>query len=331
MTVLKTHNLTKRYGNKAAVDNVSLTVEQGDIFGLIGQNGAGKSTFMKMVVSMTTPDSGEVQLFGKSERAQLDAARKRMGAMIETPMLFNHLTAHQNLEYYRLQRGVVEKNRIDEVLKIVNLTDTGKKRFKNFSLGMKQRLGLAVSMLTHPDFLIFDEPTNGLDPTGIIEMRDIIKRLNNEGITILISSHILTELAQVANKYAIIHEGRLIKNLTQEQLNQECKRALAITVDDAAKAAVVIENTALEGSKTEGGAMARRDYKQVSDTEIRVYDYLEDPTEMNFRLVQAGVRVASITEVGDSLEDYYIKLIGEASISKNAATENPNGKRGASK
>jgi len=298
MTVLKTQNLTKTYKDKNAVDNVSLTVEKGDIFGLIGQNGAGKSTFMKMVTSLTRPNSGTIELFGKTSPAELTAARTRMGAMIETPALFENLTAMQNLEYYRLQRGIAEKSRIEEVLKIVNLTDTGNKKFKNFSLGMKQRLGLAVSMLSHPDFLIFDEPTNGLDPTGIVEMRDLIKRLNGEGITILISSHILTELAQVANKYAIIHHGRLIKTLTQEQLHEECKRAIAITVDDAAKAAVVLET-----------ALNIKDFKQVSDNEIRVYDYLDDPTELNFRLNQEGVRVASIAEVGDSLEDYYTKII----------------------
>jgi len=301
MTVLKTQNLTKRYEGKAAVDNVSLTINKGDIFGLIGQNGAGKSTFMRMVTSLTEPDSGQIELFGGSTPAQLTAARTRMGAMIETPALFKNLTAVQNLEYYRLQRGIVEKGRIQEVLKFVNLTDTGNKKFADFSLGMKQRLGLAVAMLSHPDFLIFDEPTNGLDPTGIIEMRDIIKRLNNEGITILISSHILSELAQVANKYAIIHHGRLIKMLTQAQLHEECKRALAITVNDVAAAAEVIE--------TKLGCF---DYKQISDTEIRIYDYFDDPTELNFRLVQEGVRVAAINEVGDSLEDYYINIIGGA-------------------
>ena len=304
MTVLKTHNLTKRYKDKVAVDNVSLTVEKGDIFGLIGQNGAGKSTFMRLVTSLSHQDSGTIELFGETKPTALTAARTRMGAMIETPALFNNLTAQDNLEYYRLQRGIVERGRVQEVLKLVDLTDTGKKKFKNFSLGMKQRLGLAVSMLSRPDFLIFDEPTNGLDPTGIVEMRDMIKRLNNEGITILISSDILTELAQVANKYAIIHHGRLIKTLTQAQLNEECKRALAVTVDDVANATVVLDELGIGN------------YKQVSDSEIRVYEYLDNPTELNFQLNKAGVRVASITEVGDSLEDYYTKIIGAGGTGK---------------
>ncbi|MCL2372810.1 MAG: ATP-binding cassette domain-containing protein [Defluviitaleaceae bacterium] len=299
MTVLKTTNLTKIYGGKAAVDNISLSIEKGDIFGLIGQNGAGKTTFMRLATSLTSRDSGQIELFGESSKAGITASRARIGAMIETPALFQNLTAKQNLEYYRLQRGVPERGRVEEVLQIVKLTDTGKLKFKNFSLGMKQRLGLAVAMLSHPDFLIFDEPTNGLDPTGIVEMRDLIKRLNNEGITILISSHILTELAQVATKYAIIHHGRLLKTLTQAELHDECKRAIAITVDDAAKAAAVMETT-----------LGIREYKQVSSNQIRVYEYLHDPAELSFALAQEGIRVASLQEVGDSLEEYYTNIIG---------------------
>jgi len=299
MSILKTQNLTKKYGGRPAVDNVSLTVEKGDIFGLIGQNGAGKTTFMRLVTSLTHADSGQISLFGETEPSRLTAARTRMGSVIEAPALFGNLTAHQNLEYYRIQRGITDKNRVKEVLETVSLTDTGKKKFKNFSLGMKQRLGLAVAILSHPDFLIMDEPTNGLDPIGIIEMRDLIKRLSGEGITLLVSSHILSELAQVANKYAIIHHGRLLKSLTHEELQEECKQAIAITVDDVAKASVVLET-----------ALGISNYKQVSASELRVYDRIEDPSEITFRLSQEGIRVSGITEVGDSLEDYYTRIIG---------------------
>ena len=299
MTVLQTQNLTKTYGGKAAVDNVSLSVEKGDILGLIGQNGAGKTTFMRLVTSLVRPDSGSIALFGETAPAELTAARTRIGAVIEAPVLFTNLTAEQNLEYYRLQQGISEKSRVREVLEIVNLTDTGKKKFKSFSLGMKQRLGLAVAILNHPDFLILDEPINGLDPTGIIAMRDLMKRLNQEGITLLISSHMLSELAQVATKYAIIHKGQLIKSLSKEQLQEECKRALAVTVDDAAKAAATLETV-----------LGTRNYKQISGNELRLYEYLDDPAEVTFRLNQAGIRVASIQEVGDSLEEYYTTVIG---------------------
>ncbi|MCL1964889.1 MAG: ABC transporter ATP-binding protein [Firmicutes bacterium] len=299
MAVLQTKNLTKRYGGKAAVDDVSLTVEKGDIFGLIGQNGAGKTTLMRLVTSLAFPDSGSISLFGETREARLNAARARMGCVVETPALFPGLTAAQNLEYYRIQRGIPDKGAVEKALELVNLTDTGKKKFKNFSLGMKQRLGLALAILNSPDFIILDEPINGLDPLGIIEMRDLMKRLHGQGITILISSHILTELSQVATKYAIIHQGRLVKSLTQEQLREACRRALSVTVDDAARAAAILET-----------ALNTRQYKQVSGNELRVYAYLDDPAEVTFKLNQGGVRVSSMHEVGDSLEDYFTAIIG---------------------
>jgi len=301
MFVLKTQNLTKLYGGRPAVDNVSIAIEKGDIFGLIGQNGAGKTTFMRMIASLVRPDSGHIELFGEKDEAKLNKARSRMGAVIEMPTLAHNLTATQNLEYYRIQRGVTDKNRVQQCLDIVGLTDTGRKKFCNFSLGMKQRLGLAVSILTRPDFLILDEPSNGLDPTGIIEMRDLIKQLSKEGITILVSSHLLTELAQMANKYAIIHHGRLVKSLTTEQLNEECRKALAIIVDDVAKAATLLETT-----------LGIKNYKQISANELRIYGYTNDPAEVTFKLSHGGIRVASIKEVGDSLEDYYTNIIGGA-------------------
>ena len=299
MTILKTQNLTKRYVGKAAVDNVTLSVEKGDVFGLIGQNGAGKTTFMRMITSLSHPDSGYIELFGEVEQSKINAVRSRMGSVIEMPALYCNLTGRQNLEYYRLQRGITDKERVQKCLEMVGLTDTGRKKVKIFSLGMKQRLGLAIAILSHPDFLILDEPTNGLDPTGIIEIRDLIRRLSKEGITLLVSSHLLTELAQVANKYAIIHNGRLIKSLTQEQLQEECKQALSITVNDAAKAAVILETK-----------LGISDYKQISTNELRVYEYVNDPAEVNFHLSQEGVRVASIKEIGDNLEDYYTRIIG---------------------
>ena len=299
MTVLKTQNLTKRYGSKAAVDNVSLTVEKGDIFGLIGQNGAGKTTLMRLVTSLTYPDSGEIELFGHTDAAELNAARARMGSVVEMPALYPNLTAEQNLEYYRKIHGIPDKGVIQKSLELVRLTDTGKKKFKNFSLGMKQRLGLALAIMNNPDFIILDEPINGLDPIGIVEMRDLMKRLNEQDVTLLISSHILTELSQVATKYAFIHEGRLVKTITQGELHEECKRALSVTVDDAAKAAAILETE-----------LDIRNYKQTSANELRVYEFLDNPAEVTFRLNQGGVRVAAIHEVGDSLEDYYTKIIG---------------------
>jgi ABC-2 type transport system ATP-binding protein len=298
MTVLKTQNLTKRYGSRAAVENVSVSVEKGDIFGLIGQNGAGKTTLMRLVTSLARPDGGSIELYGQTSEAGLAGARKRMGCVVETPALYPNLTAFQNLEYYRIQLGIPDKKAVINSLESVNLTGTGKKKFKNFSLGMKQRLGLALAILNNPDFIILDEPVNGLDPMGIIEMRNLMKRLNEQGVTILISSHILAELSQVATKYAIIHQGRLVKSLTQEQLREECKRALQVTVDDAAKAAVILETK-----------LNVRNYKQVSANELRIYEYIDDPAEVSFQLNGGGVRVASLHETGDSLEDYFTNTI----------------------
>ncbi len=300
MAVLQTRDLTKRYGGKPAVDKVSIKVDEGDVFGLIGLNGAGKTTLMRMVTSLAFPSEGEVELFGERTREGLAKARKRLGSVVETPAFYPNLSAKENLEYYRIQRGIPDKGVVEKSLEMVSLTDTDKKKFKNFSLGMKQRLGLALVILSGPDFIMLDEPTNGLDPNGIIEMRDMVRRLQGEGVTFLISSHILTELSHIATKYAIIHQGRLVKSVTSEKLKEECKRSLAVTVDDVAKASVILETK-----------MDVRDYKQVDDRELRVYQYLDNPSEVTYQLVHGGVRVHSLVETGDNLEDYFTKTIQE--------------------
>ena len=302
MTILQTQNLTKRYGGKAAVDNVSLTIQKGDIYGLIGQNGAGKTTFMRMITSLCRQDSGSISLFGETSEAGMQKARARMSATIEQPAMYPSLTAAQNLEYYRIQRGIPDKTVVQKALQFVALTDTGNKKFKNFSMGMKQRLGLALTTLSNPDFVILDEPINGLDPMGIVEIRKLIQHLSEKGITILLSSHILTELSQVATKYAFLHEGKLIKNLTHAELQEECKRALSLIVDDTAKATAILET-----------ALHIRNYKQVGTNEIRVYEQLDNSAEISFQLATGGVRVSAMQEVGDSLEDYFRNVIGGGS------------------
>jgi len=305
MTILKTTNLVKKYKDKFAVNQVSLTVEKGDIFGLIGQNGAGKTTFMRMIMGLTSPDSGDIQLFGETDKKRIALTRGRTGSVIETPALFENMTGEQNLEYFRIQQGIPDKRRVHECLEIVELlpSETGRKKVRNYSLGMKQRLGLALAILKRPDFLILDEPTNGLDPTGIIKMRDLIARLSAEGISLLISSHILSELAQVANKYAIIHQGELIKSLTREELLFECKSALNVVVDDMAKAVFTLETT-----------LGITNYRHISDHHLHIYDVANNPAEVAAQLVQAGVRLSALHEIGDTLETYYIKIIrGDAS------------------
>lgn len=299
--VLKLKNVTKSYGGKLAVDHVNMTIRRGDIYGLIGRNGAGKTTLTRLITSLTHTDSGEIELFGETTESGLQEARKRLGCVIETPALYPNLTAYQNLEYYQRLKGIPDKHAITKTLEIVGLTDTGKKKFCNFSLGMKQRLGIALALLNNPDFIILDEPINGLDPMGIIEMREIIKRLNEEHrITIMISSHILTELSLVATHYGIIDNGRMVKELTHEELNEQCQICLAVIVDDTAKAASVFETV-----------LHTKNFKVISDKEIRLYDYLETPSKVNQQLVSSGISVISMTEVGDSLEDYFMSLVKE--------------------
>lgn len=311
MSVLKIRNLTKRYGAKVVIDNISLTLEKGDVLGLIGKNGAGKTTLMRLITSLSHPDTGEIELFGQtvlsahlSGSTPLAIAGRRMGCIVEAPALFLNLTASQNLEYYRIQRGIPGKNSVRKSLEQVNLADTDKTKVKNFSLGMKQRLGLALALLSSPDLLILDEPFNGLDPTGIAELRDLLKHLNEHGVTLLISSHLLAELSQIATRYAIIHQGKLIKTMTQRQLQEEDDTqavALSLTVDDAAKAAVVLETI-----------LHIHNYKQVGPQELRVYDSLDNPAALNLHLHQNGIRVASLHKIGPSLEDYFIKTIDGA-------------------
>ena len=278
--ILQTRNITKSYSGKTAVDNVSMHIKKGDIYGLIGRNGAGKTTLMRIITALTYPNKGEIELFGETSESGLNEARRRIGCVIETPALYPNLTAVQNLEYYRILRGITDKSVIEKALQTVSLTDTGKKKFKNFSLGMKQRLGLALALLNNPDFIILDEPVNGLDPMGIVEMRETFKKLNQEqNITIMISSHLLSELSLTATRYGIINDGKLIKELTSDELKEQCQKCLSVIVDDTAKAVTIIE-TVLKTTK----------YKVINNKEIRIYDYLDNPAEVTFQLNSGGVR-----------------------------------------
>ncbi len=302
--VLKTNNITKNYSGTAVVKDFNMTIYKGDIYGLIGRNGAGKTTLARIITGLSIPDTGSIELFGKTAKSELNYSRKRIGCVIESPAFYPNLTALQNLEYYRIQRGIPDKKVIIRALEMVGLTNTGKKKFRSFSLGMKQRLGLALSLLNHPDFLILDEPINGLDPIGIVEMRKTLIKLNQDyGITMLVSSHILKELYLVTTRYGIIDNGILIKELTQNELNEECQKALLITVDNTAPAATILE-TVLKTNK----------FKVIGQNEIKVYDYLDNPSEVTLQFSKAGIRVSSITETGDNLEDYFVNLVGEGII-----------------
>lgn len=301
--ILRTDELTKTYKNYAAVNKVNLNVKKGDIYGFIGQNGAGKSTMLRLVTGLGFPDSGTLEIFGENADKGLNDAQKRIGAIIENPALFLNMTAEQNLEVHRLQKGIPGKQCIADTLKLVELENTGNKKVKNFSLGMKQRLGLATALLGDPEFLILDEPTNGLDPIGIVELRELIQKLNREkGLTVLISSHILSELYQLATTYGIIHEGRLIEELTLRELDDKCRQHLKIKVDDTEKGVTILEEK-----------LNTTDFEVSPDGSISLYNHLDDVRTVSSALTKGGLIIEHLSQNGDSLESYFSKLVGDDS------------------
>lgn len=298
--ILRTNALTKKYKNDYALKNVDVTIKRGEIYGLIGQNGAGKTTMLRLITGLAFPTNGSIELFENNDRREMTAAHKRMGAIIENPALFPNMTAYENLEVQRLQRGVPGRECIEKALKLVGLEGTGKKKVKNFSLGMKQRLGLAIALLSDPEFIILDEPTNGLDPMGIVEMRELLKKLNREkGLTVLISSHILSELYQLATKFGIIHQGQLLEEISAGELNDKCRQYLRIKVDEPAKGVNVLEEK-----------LSAHDFEILSDGTIKLYSYLDDVHLVSRTLTEHGLVIEHLSQNGDSLEDYFTKLIG---------------------
>ncbi len=297
--VLSTHGLTRAYGRSLALDGVDITVRRGEIYGLVGRNGAGKTTLMRLVTGQSAPTAGSVTLFGESGQG-LRPARSRTGAMIETPSFSPFLDARENLEYYRIQRGIPGKETVEQALELVGLSDTGNKKFKTFSLGMKQRLGLALALMNHPDFLILDEPINGLDPEGVAEFRQLLKQLNRERqTTILISSHILTELANVATCYGFLEKGRLLEEISAQALREKCRTCLRLQVSDAAKASVVLHIR-----------LGTDKFEILPDNSIALYDLLDRPQEVSAALAKDGVALLSMEQRGSDLEAYFLGLIG---------------------
>lgn len=297
--ILKTHNLTKKYQKHYAIKDMNVTINKGDIYGLIGENGAGKSSLLRMITGLTIPSDGSLELFGKSNIKELTETRKQIGGIVENPSLFPNMTAYENLEVHRLQQGIPGKSCIKEKLELVGLTDTRKKKVENFSLGMKQRLGLAIALLNDPELLILDEPTNGLDPMGIVELRELILKLNYEkGLTVLISSHILSELYQLANKFSIIHQGMLLEELTSDALEKKCKQFIQIKVDNAEKGAIILEQK-----------LNTNDFEVLSDGTLRVYSYLNDIYIVSKTLTDNGLVIGHLSKNGENLESYFANLI----------------------
>ncbi len=298
--ILQTDQLTKSYGKFTALDHADMTVYRGDIYGLIGRNGAGKTTMMKLVARLAEPTEGSYSLFGKRGYAA-EKEKRRIGSLIENPAFFGNLTAYQNLRYYCFQKGITDLKQIDEALELVRLTDVKNKKFRKFSLGMKQRLGIAFAVLDNPDLVILDEPINGLDPIGISELRDTFRKLNQErGITLIISSHILSELYAVANRFLFIDNGRVIKEITKQELDLECSRCIIVKTDDVKKTAIILESE-----------LNITDYQVIDTEEIRIYDENAKTDELNKAIVRGGVNISQIYESGVSLEDYFKQLVRE--------------------
>ncbi len=298
--ILKTNNLTKKYKEFTALDRVNIEIKKGDIYGIIGRNGAGKTTLMKIISTLTTKTDGDFTLFNH-EDTDITETKRRIGCLIENAAFFPNLSAYENLKYYAIQKGITNENQIKEALKAVDLENTREKKFKNFSLGMKQRLGIAFAILDNPDFIILDEPINGLDPLGISELRETFKRLNEEkNITILISSHILSELYLIATNFCIIEKGKVVKSLTKEELDKECSKCIIIKTDDVKKVSVILEKE-----------LKTTNYKVIDKEEIRLYDYLNHIEKVNKVLVKNDINIKQLGETGISLEDYFKNIIKE--------------------
>lgn len=289
--VLKTYNITKKYGEQLAVDNVNMTIKKGDIYGFIGQNGAGKTTLIRLITGLIHKSGGEIELLGANEENELNKARTMVGSLIETPSFYTNMTARENLEVSRLVRSIPGKKCIDEVLELVGLKDVEKKKVKNFSLGMRQRLGIANALMGNPKLLILDEPINGLDPMGIVEIRELLKKINKEkDMTILISSHILSELSELATTYGIISNGKLIEEITAKQLSEKCRQYIDLKVDDTARAVILLERE-----------LGISDYEVLEDSNIKVFSNLDNVGEVNSLLSRSGIIVESISVKGENL------------------------------
>ena len=298
--LLETENITKRYGPIVAVDHVSIRLKQGEIYGLIGRNGAGKTTLLKMLAGLAKPTEGSFTLFGESDE-KTSRMRDRVGVLIETPGLYPNLNAMGNMRIMAMIVGENDDLYLQELLEDVGLGGIGNRKVKAFSMGMKQRLGIAMSLVGHPDILLLDEPINGLDPQGIVEVRELISRLNKErNITILISSHILEELSKIVTRYGIIHNGRIIDQFSQAELLRRCQERIEIRPSDTTKAVTVIEK------------MGISDFKVVDNSVIQIFERLEDSGEIVLELAKNDIKTLNISIKNENLEDYFLHVTGGA-------------------
>lgn len=299
--IVQTHGLTKQYGKTTALDHVDLTIPNGSIYGLVGNNGAGKTTLLKILLGQVYLTSGEFSLWEARGEEAWRKNRRRCGAIIEEPGFYPNMTAAQNLEYYRIQRGIPGRDKVPEKLKQVGLADAAHKKFKQMSLGMKQRLGLALALLGEPQFLLLDEPINGLDPAGIIEIRSLLLRLNREkNITILISSHNLPELENMATDYGFLSRGRVVQQIGARQLHEQCGTYLEIRVTEPERYVALLERE-----------LHLTDYKVLPDGSIHIPGQDQDIAVFGRLAVEQGIDLLALERREIQLEDYYMHLIAE--------------------
>ena len=294
--VLKTENLIKEYSHNRVVDEISLVVKQGDIYGFVGKNGAGKTTFIRLILGLANTTSGSFSLF---DGENIFKARRRIGSLVESPALYNNMSAKDNLNMYCAMLGIDNK-KVDEILSTVGLKDTGKKKVRDFSLGMKQRLGIGMALVGNPDFLMLDEPINGLDPTGIVEIRELLIKLKEYGKTIFISSHYLGELEKIATVYGIISKGKLIEEITAQELSKKCGKRTVIKTDNAEKAKKIVTSLL----KTDNVAVG-------TDGSLYVRENIKDIGVITNELFKSGIVVSEISNEENSAEDYFIKKMEE--------------------
>ncbi|ENK0837722.1 ABC transporter ATP-binding protein [Clostridium botulinum] len=298
--ILQTYNLTRKYGTTAVVDNINMNIKKGEIYGFLGRNGAGKTTTLRMIMGLISPTKGEYELFGKKMGDR--EVFGRIGAIIETPGFYPNLTARENLDIHRRLMGIPNKEYVDEALEIVGLTnyDIKKKKVKKYSLGMKQRLGVARALLHKPELLILDEPTNGLDPVGIKEMRETLLDLNKKKeITILVSSHILGEIQQLATKIGIIHNGKLLEEIDYKSFEKKNRHYINLRVDNDKRAVTILEKS-----------MNIKDYEVTEPNKIRIYEMLDKSNDIAKKMISEGVDVYEVNVMNDTLEDYFVRLTG---------------------
>ena len=296
--ILETRSLSKHYGRFKALDGMNMHVPKGAIYGMVGKNGAGKTTLIRLICGLQEPSSGSFTLYGTENRDKaIVRARRRMGAVVETPSLYPDMTAEDNLKMQYRVLGLPSFEGIDQLLQLVGLENTGKKKARNFSLGMKQRLGIALALAGDPDFLVLDEPVNGLDPQGIIEIRELILKLNRERqISVLISSHILDELSRLATHYGFIDSGRMVKEIIAEELDTVCRKCMRLVVSDVKPLARVLDSMGIE-------------YNILSPTQADVFARVNLSGLVN-ALAKEDCELIAAQERDESLESYYVNLVG---------------------